>query len=590
MLSMISTLGESMVCCCFHEKKKNVYKTKNMDDDSLWNPYEDATFESFTNEYGDVVQERRAPTPPASLRRSGDVGPIQTDNFSTLQRHIGERRWAFKNEVEAEDMFETDRLSRPVEQFVNDHRIRGAVQLNSNRNNTQPEKQREDFEPRAKELYNGKNPIRLPTLKHMVTTRRGEQEASVVGAERSGDPRYALSSDREAARSVGEYQKKDDEERARASHITKQAGSDTKLKLAIWSGLRSLAPNNRATAWNKASSTKGDAVLSQYDSTAAGNPDRVTSNAFAVPHVRGDIVLSSHDSQTASKARATHNDVRSSALSGDVVLSQYDSENAPNNDRLSTLLSYATRFVSSFAIGASDSQPHRKDFLHAATIPAAALRSEIAPANSIGPVRGSTGRDDHRGEYARATESVRARDAKQDAKPVERLVANMFETRKGQEAKYARRLRDGPVGGSIRAKRSEHDALPAVHEVAREVKGDATPLEGRRTRNNEYRRGEEAAHSRVWNSRSTVHVVPVARTSVDVVQEAIPSRPPRRWKGVDKSTRSPTIAGPPKPFTHITEQASTTSRRTIAATPGRPTHPTLRVSPSLYVSENPLRT
>lgn len=561
-----------------------------MDDDTLWTSYDDEFVETFTNEYGDTVREMRAPAPIPSLRRSGDVGPKETDNFSTLQRHNGDRRWAVKgNDVEAEDTFETDRLSRPVEQFVKDHRTRGGVQLNLNRNNTQPGKQREEFEPRATELYNGNNPIRLPTLKHMITTRRGEQEASVVGAERKGDSRYALSSDREIARSVGEYKKKDDEERARASHMTKQAGSGTKLKMAQWSGLHSMAPNDRATAWNKAALIKGKAVLSQYDSTTSGDPNRVTSSALTAPHVRGDIVLSSYDSQLAGKARVTHNDVKSFANPSDVVLSQHDSVKAFNNNRLSTILSYATRFVSSFAIGASDSQPRRDDLLQIATIPAAALRSEMVPTKSIGPVTGSAGRDDHRGEYARVMESVRARDLKQDSKTVERLVANMFEQRKGKDMEYSRRLRNGPIGGSIHAGRSEHEALPVAHEGVRVGRGDAKRLEDRRNRNNEYRRGENAAHSRVWNAKSSVAMVPVARTSVDVVQEAIPSQPPRRWKGIDTSRRSPTIAGPPKPFTHITEDTKHASRRTIASNPGRPTHATSRATPSMYVSIESLR-
>ena len=162
-------------------------------DAGLWTSRdESAEFETFTDDFGTTVRELMAPMPTRGLREGGPV----EHNTRTLDRHTGDRVWARKGDDVASDTpFDTDMLTRPVEQFAVDHRRRSAVQIDLNRSDTQRDALREDFAPRDAQMYTGYNPVVPRKMRHFVPTRRSEQELAVVGTERRMEPRAAMASE-----------------------------------------------------------------------------------------------------------------------------------------------------------------------------------------------------------------------------------------------------------------------------------------------------------------------------------------------------------------------------------------------------------
>ena len=323
-------------------------------DVGLWSS--PAEFVSFTDEYGETIREAKPPSPLKDMR---ERGPSE-HNSRQLDRHMGRQFWANKgDDVESETVFESDLLFRPVQQFATDHRRRSAVQLDLNRNVTQRETLREDFEPRDANMYSGYNPIVPKKMNHFVPTRRGEQELAVVGAERRAEPRSAMPSKHEDPLRAGLFRKEDDEERGRVSAQTTRAGRNTSLRMGEWSGLQSLDPNDRASAQSAPRRlVRGDASLSQYDSVLSHVSNRVThpDRPWGQSRERADVSLSSFDSHLGRASHATRSDhVGRAPDAEETVLGTSDS-NAARDPQRSTF-SDAARVAADLILGVQDSQP-----------------------------------------------------------------------------------------------------------------------------------------------------------------------------------------------------------------------------------------
>ena len=567
-----------------------------MDDDldaDLWTS-RDATveFESFTDEFGETVRELMVPMEPKSLR---DRGPSEY-NSRQLDRHTGGQFWASKGgDVESDTVFDSDRLHRPVETFASDHRRRSAVQLNLNRNETQNETHRESFARRDRSLYNGYNTIASKQMRHFVPTRRSEQELSVVGTERRLEPRAAIPGDHEDPLKVGLYRKRDDEMRGRASRLEERAGTTTQLHMGEWSGLHSLAPNDRVTSRsNRRDLVRGDVPLSQFDSTLSQATNRVTfhDHPWGQTNRRSDVTLSSYDSQPGGDSRATRSGQnRRSVEAEDTVLGSYDS--IASRDPQRSTFSDAARAAADLVLGVQDSRPRSGTALVGTrAVPLKAMASDVVPSKRIGPAIGREGWNDYTGEHRRIMESERGRDASSDSQHVERVVADHMERRHGVVAEHARQLRDDPVVARIGLGRSRRDAPSVPHEDVRLGGSDATRLEQeRRERIERHARPPDAVQARPWSTTSTIPTVPVARDAVDVTLPPVRSEPQRRWRdgGAVSARQEPLSAGPARPL--VTGDASeSTPRRSSAGTVGRPAHSHVRTdTPSLYLSPESLR-
>lgn len=566
-----------------------------MDDDldaSLWTPRDTSVeIESFTDEFGGTVREMMAPMEPKSLR---DRGPSEY-NSRQLDRHTGGHFWASKGgDVESDTVFDSDLLFRPVETFASDHRRRSAVQLNLNRNDTQRETLREDFAPRDESLYNGYNTIAPKQMRHFVPTRRSEQELAVVGTERRLEPRAAMSSEREDPRKVGLYRKADDEMRGRVSRLEERAGMSTGLHMGEWSGLHSLAPNDRVTSSSTRDLVRANASLSQFDSALSQVANRVTfhDRPWGQTRRRADVTLSSYDSQPGGDSRATRNEQsRRSLEAEDTVLGSYDS--VANRDPQRSTFSDAARIAADLVLGVQDSRPRSGTALvGTSAVPLKAMASDVVPSRRVGPVTGREGWNDYAGEHRRIMESARARDAASDSQHVERVVADHMERRNSVAAEHARRLRDDPVAARIGPGRSRRDAPSVAHDEVRLGGSDATRLEqDRRDRIERYARPSETSQARAWNTTSTIPVVPVARDAVDVTLPPVMSEPQRRWRdgGAVSARQQPLGAGPARPLV-TGDTSDSTPRRDSVGTVGRPMHTHVRTdTPSLYLSPESLR-
>lgn len=566
-----------------------------MEDDldaGLWTSRDASVeFESFTDEFGGTVREMMAPTEPKSLR---DRGPSEY-NSRQLDRHTGSQFWASKGgDVESETVFDSDLLFRPVETFASDHRRRSAVQLNLNRSETQNETLREDFAPRDTSLYNGYNTIAPKQMRHFVPTRRSEQELSVVGTERRLEPRAALSGDHEDPLKVGLYRKADDEMRGRVSRLEERAGRSTKLHMGEWSGLHSLAPNDRVTSSSTRDLVRANASLSQFDSALSQMTNRVTfhDRPWGQTKKRADVTLSSYDSQPGGDSRATRNEqVRRSLEAEDTVLGSYDS--VVTRDPQRSTFSDAARIAADLVLGVQDSRPRSgTSLVGTRSVPLKAMASDVVPSKRVGPATGREGWNDYAGEHRRIMESARARDAASDSQHVERVVADHMERRNSVAAEHARRLRDDPIAARIGPGRSRRDAPSVPHDEVRLGGSDATRLEqDRRERIERHARPSEMSQARAWNTTSTIPVVPVARDAVDVTLPPVMSEPQRRWRdgGAVSARQEPLSAGPERSL--VTGDVSeATARRSSEGTVGRPTHAHVRTdTPSLYLSPESLR-
>jgi len=566
-----------------------------MDDEldaSLWTSRDaSAEFESFTDEFGGTVRERIAPMEPKALR---DRGPSEY-NSRQLDRHTGSQFWASKgDDVESDTVFDSDLLFRPVERFASDHRRRSAVQLNLNRSDTQRETLREDFTPRDASLYSGYNTIAPKQMRHFVPTRRSEQELNVVGTERRLEPRAALSSDHEDPLKVGLYRKNDDEMRGRVARLEERAGTSTQLRMGEWSGLNSLAPNDRVTSHSSRDLVRGDAPLSQFDSALSQVTNRVTfqDRPWGQTKKRSDVTLSSYDSQPGGDSRATYNEqIRRSLEAEDTVLGSYDS--VASRDPQRSTFSDAARIAADLVLGVQDSQ-HRSGtaLVGTRTVPLKAMASDVVPSKRVGPAIGREGWNDYAGEHHRIMESARARDAASDSQHVERVVADHMERRNSVAAEHARRLRDDPVVGRIGLGRSRRDAPSVPHDEVRLGGSDATRLEHeRRERIERHARPSEMTQARAWNTTSTIPVVPVARDAVDVTLPPVMSEPQRRWRdgGAVSARQEPLSAGPERPLV-AGDTSDSNPRRSSVGTVGRPVHSHGRTdTASLFLSPESLR-
>jgi hypothetical protein len=566
-----------------------------MDDDldaSLWTSRDASVeFESFTDEFGGTVRELMVPTEPKSLR---DRGPSEY-NSRQLDRHTGSQFWAKKgDDIESETVFDSDLLFRPVETFASDHRRRSAVQLNLNRNDTQNETLREDFTPRDASLYNGYNTIAPKQMRHFVPTRRSAQELNVVGTERRLEPRAAMSSDHEDPLKAGLYRKGDDEMRGRVSRLEERAGMSTTFHMGEWSGLHSLAPNDRVTSSSSRDMVRGNAPLSQFDSALSQVTNRVTfhDRPWGQTKKRADVTLSSYDSQPGGDTRATRNEQsRRSLEAQDTVLGSYDS--VVTRDPQRSTFSDAARIAADLVLGVQDSRPRSGTALVGMrAVPLKAMASDVVPSKRVGPLAGREGWNDYAGEHRRIMESARARDAASDSQHVERVVADHMERRNSVAAEHARRLRDDPVVGRVGLGRSRRDAPSVPHDEVRIGGSDATRLEqDRRERIERHARPSEMTQARAWNTTSTIPVVPVARDAVDVTLPPVVSEPQRRWRdgGVVSARQEPLSAGPVRSL--VTGSTSeSTPRRDSMGVVGRPMHSHVRTdTPSLYLSPESLR-
>lgn len=561
-------------------------------DASLWTSRDaNVEIESFTDEFGGTVRELMAPTEPKSLR---DRGPSEY-NSRQLDRHTGSQFWASKgDDVESETVFDSDRLFRPVENFASDHRRRSAVQLNLNRSDTQRETLREEFTPRDAALYSGYNTIAPKQMRHFIPTRRSEQELGVVGTERRLEPRAAMSSDHEDPLKVGLYRKSDDETRGRVSRLEERAGMSTQLLMGEWSGLHSLAPNDRVTSHSSRDLVRGDASLSKFDSALSQVTNRVTfhDRPWGQTKTRSDVALSSYDSQPGGDSRATRNEENRRSLEAeDTVLGTYDS--VASRDPQRSTFSDAARIAADLVLGVQDSRPRSGTALVGTrTVPIKAMASDVVPSKRIGPVVGRDGWNDYAGEHRRIMDSERARDAASDSQHVERVVADHMERRNSVAAEHARRLRDDPVVGRIGPGRSRRDAPSVPHDEVRIGGSDATRLEqDRRERIERHARPSEMTQARAWNTTSTIPVVPVARDAVDVTLPPVMSEPQRRWRdgGTVSARQEPLSSGPTRSL--ITGDTSESNpRRDSMGVVGRPTHAHVRTdTPSLYLSPESLR-
>lgn len=566
-----------------------------MEDDleaGLWTSQDASVeFESFTDEFGDTVRELMAPTEPKSLR---DRGPSEY-NSHQLDRHIGSQFWASKGgDVESDTVFDSDLLFRPVETFAADHRRRSAVQLNLNRSQMQTETLREDFAARDTSLYNGYNTIAPKQMRHFVPTRRSEQEFGVVGTERRLESRAAMSSDHEDPLKVGLYRKADDEMRGRVSRLEERAGTSTKLHMGEWSGLHSLAPNDRVTSSSTRDLVRASASLSQFDSELSQMTNRVTfhDRPWGQTKERADVRLSTYDSQPGGDSRATHNEqIRRSLEAEDTVLGSHDS--VATRDPQRSTFSDAARIAADLVLGVQDSRPRSGTSLVGTyQVPLKAMASDVVPSKRVGPVTGREGWNDYAGEHRRVMESARARDAASDSQHVERVVADHMERRNSVTADHARRLRDDPIAARVGLGRSRRDAPSVPHDEVRLGGSDATRLEqDRRERIERHARPSEMTQARAWNTTSTIPIVPVARDAVDVTLPPVMSEPQRRWRdgGAVSARQEPLNTGPTRPL--VTGDVSeATARRSSVGTVGRPTHAHVRQDTlSLYLSPESLR-
>lgn len=560
-------------------------------DIGLWTS-QDATveFESFTDEFGETISELKAPIPQRSLR---DRGPSEY-NSRQLDRHTGGHFWATKGgDVQSDTPFDTD-LFRPVEQFVSDHRARSAVQLNLNRNDTQHETLREDFNPRDSSLYSGYNPILKKSMRHFVTTRRAEQQLSVVGNERRHDTRAAIPSDHEDPLRAGLYRKKNDENRGRVSHLDERAGRTTQLEMGEWSGLKSLIPNDRVTSQSTRELIRGDAALSQYDSTLSNMTNRMTSQnrPWGQTKERSHVTLSAHDSQPGIDSRATRNQRHRRSLdTEETFLGSYDS--TASRDPQRSTFSDAARIAADMVIGVKDSRVTSDVALIAThTVPLRAMASDVVPTKRVGSVTGREGWHDYTNEHKRVLESERGRDSASDSQHVERVVADQMERCRGVAAEHARRLRNDPVVGRVGPGRSIYEAPPVPNDEVHLGGSDATRLEQeRRDRIERHARPSDATHSRPWNSSSTIPVVPVARDSTDVTLPPVMAKPQRRWRdgGSVSQRQQPLSAGPVRPLV-TNGMSDAVPRRDSVGSMGRPVHFHIRSdTPAVYLSQESIR-
>lgn len=561
-------------------------------DADLWTSRDASVeFESFTDEFGETIQELMAPIEPKSLR---DRGPSEY-NSRQLDRHTGGQFWATKgDDVESDTVFESDLLLRPVENFASDHRRRSAVQLSLNRNDTQRDTLREDFAPRESHLYSGYNVTAPKQMRHFVPTRRGEQELGVVGPERRMEPRAAMSSDHEDPLKVGLYRKGEDEMRGRVARLEERAGMATQLHMGEWSGLHSLAPNDRVTSRSNRDLVRGDAPLSQFDSALSQITNRVTfhDRPWGQTSKRSDVTLSSYDSQRGGDSRATRSgQTRRSLEAEDTVLGSYDS--VASRDPQRSTFSDAARIAADLILGVQDSRPRSGTTLVGTrTVPVKAMASDVVPSKRVGPAAGREGWNDYAGEHRRIMESARARDAASDSQHVERVVADHMERRNSVAAEHARRFRDDSVVGRIGPGRSRRDAPSVPHDEVRLGGSDATRLEQeRRERIERHARPSDTSQARAWNTTSTIPIVPVARDAVGVTLPPVMSDPQRRWRdgGAISARQEPLSAGPERSL--VTGDASeSTARRSSVGTVGRPVHSHgQNETPSLYLSPESLR-
>lgn len=557
----------------------------------LWTSREEGVeFDTFTDEFGETISELKAPLPLKSLREHG-VGEY---NSRQLDRHTGGHSWARKGgDVASTELFDTD-LIRPVTEFVKDGHRRSAVQINLNRNVTQHETLREDFEPRDTQLYDGYNPLPRRTMSHFVPTRRSVQELSVVGTERRLEPRVPIPSDHEEPTGAGSFHNRDGETRGLASWFTKRAGQETKLHMGEWSGLHSLSPNDRVSVHTSKGLICGDVALSRTDSVLSHVANRVTihDRPWGQVEERPDVKLSTFDSQPGGSSRVTRSTEQHRALAADdTVLGRYDSTTSRDPQR--STFSDAARVAADLILGTQDSTKRPgTSVIGTGAVSVQAMKSDIVATKRLGTAHGRHGWYDYAGEHRRVLDSDRSRDSESDSQHVERVVADIMERRNNVVSEQSRRLRDDPVAAHVGRGRSHGDAPSVPFEEVYIGGSDATDMNNeRRNRINRRVRNVDAVAAREWNVTSTIPVIPVSRDSVRVTLPPVESQPQRRWRdgGVISARQKPLSAGPMRSLVHGGASEKTPLRSSVGTT-GRQNLAHVRSdTPSLYLSSDPLR-
>lgn len=544
----------------------------------LWSVQEyesDNDVEEFEDDDGATQTERVRPIPPPSM---GEGRGIATNSNRRLDMHTGAQTWASKNgDVEATDTFDED-LVRPVEQFASVSRLRSAVQVNGNRKGTQEEAEREEFQARDPSMYKGYNELIPRTLRGLVPTRRGVQSLEVTGREKHGgrterpveaDVRQTLRSDN--------YNVDDTHVRGKRSGVS-AVTSQAKMHMGAYGGrTHAQAPGGRQSVVSNSRETLTPVVLANRQDGVQVDPSNRTTLSANHAAAAADAVLSRWDS-VASVQRTNRTVVdEKRPWSADAVLGTADSV-AIKPPRPATFDEIAA-MASQIALGTQDSRT-TIGWDVATRNARNERRSDAAPSamNRIGPLKGTTSRRSHETEFSRALQSARSRDLTRDPLHVERIVANLMDTRIAAMATtHARRLRNetapgrAPVATQLHTKR----ALESERRL-----GDDAAIASRVNSREQYTRASTTGMHRLSTDQDIEGRLGTRRS--DEVLPPVQGTVERRW-GDDEglsASHVPLSAGPMAPPT--TQRVKLSEAKEFSNAAARSTHSMQRAPLSMF--------